>query len=52
METVGAVIFILTPPLAGYLYKIDPALNYPIALSLIVVSVSVSLITLRSPAHA
>jgi len=51
METVSAVIFIVTPPLAGFLYKIDPVLNYPIALALISVSVIISLIFLRSPAH-
>jgi hypothetical protein len=39
METVGAIIFIVAPPIAGFLYKPDPALVYPLALGLILVSV-------------
>ncbi|MCK6538448.1 MAG: MFS transporter [Anaerolineales bacterium] len=51
METVNSVIFILTPPLAGFLYKIDPATNYPFALGLIAVSVLISLILPRRLLH-
>jgi len=52
METVNSVIFILTPPLAGYLYKIDPATNYPLSLGLIAVSVIISFILPRRLVHA
>jgi MFS transporter, DHA1 family, multidrug resistance protein len=52
METVNSVIFILTPPLAGFLYKIDPATNYPLALGLIAVSVIISFILPRRLVHA
>lgn len=44
IETVGAIIFILTPALAGFLYKRDPALVYPLALALIAVSITISLV--------
>lgn len=50
METVTAIVFILTPPLAGYLYERDPSLVYPIALAAIALSVIVS--TLFSPRKA
>jgi MFS family permease len=52
METVNSVIFILTPPLAGFLYKIDPATNYPLAVGLITVSIIISLILPRRLLHA
>jgi len=42
METISAVIFIVTPPLAGYLYERDPMMIYPLAIGLIVVSIVVS----------
>ena len=44
METVAAIIFILTPPLAGYLFEIDPFILYPISIGLIVISIVVSYI--------
>ncbi|MFT3892803.1 MAG: MFS transporter [Anaerolineales bacterium] len=44
METISAVIFIITPPLAGFLYERDPMLMYPLAIGLIVVSIVVSYI--------
>ncbi len=44
METVSAIIFFLTPLLAGFLYERDPALVYPLSLGLVVVSVFVSVI--------
>jgi hypothetical protein len=52
METVSAVIFILTPPLAGFMYKIDPATVYPFSLGLLAVSVLISLIVPRRLVHA
>jgi MFS family permease len=42
METISAIIFILTPPLAGILFEIDPMLVYPLAIGLISVSIVVS----------
>jgi MFS family permease len=42
METVSAVIFILTPPLAGVLFEYDPAIVYPISIGLLFVSIAVT----------
>jgi MFS family permease len=42
LETVSAVIFILTPPLAGILFERDPVIVYPLAIGLIAVSIFVS----------
>jgi len=42
METISAIIFILTPPLAGILFELDPTLVYPLAIGLISVSIVVS----------
>ena len=39
METISAVIFILTPPLAGILFERDPMLVYPLSIGLIAVSI-------------
>ncbi len=44
METANAIIFILAPPLAGYLFEIDPFIVYPISIGLIAVSIFVSFI--------
>jgi hypothetical protein len=44
METVAAIIFILTPPLAGFLFETDPVILYPISIGLIVISIVVSYI--------
>jgi len=52
METVSAMVFILTPPLAGYIYGIDPMKIYPISLGLIAVSVLISIILPRRLIHA
>jgi MFS family permease len=53
METISSVIFIITPPIAGYLFERDPMIIYPLAISLIVVSIIVSSIFLpRKVAHA
>ena len=42
METISAVIFILTPPLAGFLFEYDARIVYPLSIGLIVVSMIVS----------
>jgi MFS family permease len=42
METISAVIFILTPPLAGILFERDPTLVYPLSIVLIVISIAIS----------
>lgn len=53
METVSAVIFILTPPIAGLLYERDPMILYPLAIGLIIISIVVSSIFLpRKVTHA
>jgi hypothetical protein len=52
METVSAVIFILTPPLAGFIYKNDPMMIYSLSLGLIAVSVIISTILPRRLVHA
>ena len=53
METISAVIFILTPPLAGILYERDPIILYPLGIGLIAVSILVSYLFLpRKAAHA
>lgn len=49
METVAAIVFILTPPLAGYLYERDPYLVYPIAIGLISLSVLVAVLFAPRP---
>ncbi len=42
METVSAVVSIITPPIAGYLFEIDPYIVYPISIGLLIVSIIVS----------
>jgi len=53
METISSVIFILTPPLAGFLFEQDPMIVYPLAIGLITVSIVVSyLFSPRKAVHA
>ncbi len=53
METISAIIFIVTPPIAGFLFKLDPAIVYPIGIALIAISIVVSLIfSPRKTIHA
>jgi predicted MFS family arabinose efflux permease len=53
METVNAIVFILTPPLAGLLFDWDPAFIYPLSIGLLVVSILVSyLFSPRKESHA
>ena len=42
METISAVVFILTPPLAGILFEIDPMIVYPLSIGLIIIYIIVS----------
>ncbi|MFN8412116.1 MAG: MFS transporter [Anaerolineales bacterium] len=42
METVSAIISILTPPIAGLLFERDPMIVYPISIGLILISILVS----------
>ena len=42
METLGAVIIILAPPIAGILYERDPMIVYPLAIGLLTISIVVS----------
>lgn len=44
METVASIIYILTPPLAGFLFEIDPFILYPLSIGLILISIIVSYI--------
>lgn len=57
IETVASIIFILTPPLAGILFEIDPMIVYPLAILLIAVSILISYrytprVTLAPPSSA
>jgi MFS family permease len=49
METISAVIFIVTPPLAGILYEYDPKVVYPLSIGLITVSILVSYLFTKRP---
>jgi MFS family permease len=41
-ETVGASAIILAPPVAGFLYQINPSLMYIVGFFLIVISIFIS----------
>jgi hypothetical protein len=42
METLGAVIIILAPPIAGILYERDPMIVYPVTIGLLAISIVMS----------
>ena len=42
METVSAIIFIIAPPIAGFIFERDPFIIYPISIGLIVISILIS----------
>ncbi|MCQ3939097.1 MAG: hypothetical protein DPW18_18940 [Chloroflexi bacterium] len=42
METVSAVIFIISPPIAGFIFDRDPFLIYPLAIGLMIASITTS----------
>jgi MFS family permease len=52
METLNAVVFIVTPPLAGFIYAKAPTMTYTFSLGLIAVSVLISSILPRRLVHA
>ena len=53
METITAIIFILTPPIAGVLFEYDPVIVYPLSIGLITASILVSyLFSPRKASHA
>ncbi len=53
METVNAIVFILTPPLAGLLFDWNPAFIYPLSIGLILISIVISyLFSPRKDCHA
>ena len=53
METVSAIITIVTPPIAGLLFEIDPFIVYPISIGMVAISIVLSSIYLpRKEAHA
>jgi MFS family permease len=53
METISAVIFVLTPPIAGILFERDPKIVYPLSIGLIAVSILISyLFSPRKVSHA
>ena len=49
METISAMIFIVTPPLAGILFEYDPKIVYPLSIGLITVSILVSYLFTKRP---
>ncbi len=53
LETVSAIIFIIVPPLAGFLFERDPFIIYPLAIGLLLISIAASYIYLnRKVPHA
>ncbi len=52
LETASAIIFILAPPLAGFIFEYDPFIIYPLAIGLIAVSIIFSFIYSRKVTHA
>jgi hypothetical protein len=52
METLGAVVFIFAPPIAGFLYEPDPAFIYPVSFGLILVSVILTSLFTKKDSHA
>ena len=42
METVSAIIFIIAPPIAGFIFERNPFFIYPLSFGLILVSITVS----------
>lgn len=53
METVSATVSIITPPIAGILFEMDPFIVYPVSIGIIVVSLLLSSIYMpRKEAYA
>jgi len=49
METIGSVIFVLTPPLAGILFEYNPKFVYPLSIGLITISILISYLFTKRP---
>ncbi|MBI5952525.1 MAG: MFS transporter [Chloroflexi bacterium] len=49
METVSSIIFIIAPPIAGFIFERDPFLIYPLAVGLIGVSILIGYIFSPQP---
>lgn len=47
METVGALVIIVGPPLAGVLYEVRPDLPYPVSLGLILIAAATTAVYVR-----
>jgi DHA1 family multidrug resistance protein-like MFS transporter len=52
METANAIIFILAPPLAGFIFERNSFVIYPLAIGLIAISIAVSFVYSRKVNHA
>jgi MFS transporter, DHA1 family, multidrug resistance protein len=53
METLGAAIIIVAPPIAGALYELDPLIVYPLAIGSMTISIVISYLFLpRKARHA
>jgi MFS family permease len=48
LETVGALALVLASPLAGFLFKQEPTLMYPVSFGLILVSILVGLLRIQA----
>ncbi|HMB22784.1 MAG TPA: MFS transporter, partial [Anaerolineales bacterium] len=44
METITAIVFIITPPMAGMLFEYDPMIVYPLSVGLLAISIIISYI--------
>jgi MFS family permease len=51
METLGAAIIVLAPPIAGTIYERDPMIVYPLAIGLMAISLVVSYLFLPGRAR-
>lgn len=52
LETANAIIFIIAPPLAGFIFERDPFFIYPLAIGLISLSIAASYLYTRKVSHA
>ncbi len=44
METLASIIFIVAPPLAGFIFERDPVLLYPLGIALVSLSILISVV--------
>lgn len=52
METVSAIIFIIAPPIAGFIFERDPFIIYPLAIGLIAASLIIGYLFSPQKPHA